>query len=75
MELGADLDVRNKNGWTPLHTAAALNANPDVITRLIELGADGKAKTLLGDTAWDLAQNNEALQGTKPWWLLNDARY
>ena len=73
VELGADPEARHENEWTPLHLAAANNSNPDVVTRLVELGADGKARTADGETAWDLAQKNEALHGTKAWWLLNEA--
>ena len=75
VKLGADPGARAEGGWTPLHTAARLNANPDVIVRLIELGVDGKARTDDGRAAWDMAQNNEALQGTDAWWLLNDFRF
>ena len=72
VELGADPEARHENEWTPLHLAAANNSNPDVVTRLVELGADGKARTADGETAWDLAQKNEALRGTKAWRLLNE---
>ena len=75
VEAGAGPEARNEDGMTPLHIAAALNDNPGVITRLVELGADGKAKTADGKTAWDLAQDNEALRGTKAWWLLNEFRF
>ena len=70
----AGADAKDDDGETPLH-AAIRNDNPDVITRLIKLGADGTAKTDDGETAWDLAQNNEALRDTKAWWLLNDLRF
>ena len=37
---GGGLDTRDEYGWTPLHYAAAFSDNPDMATRLIELGAD-----------------------------------
>ena len=73
VQCGSDLHAMNNYGWTPLHLAAGSNT-PDVITKLMELGADGKAKTADGKTAWDLAQDNEALHGTEAMQLLNDAR-
>ena len=71
----AGADAKDEDGWTPLHYAASLHDTPGVITRLIELGANGKAKTADGKTAWDIAQDNEALHGTDAWWLLNDFRF
>lgn len=37
---GADLTAWDKHGYTPLHYAAALNANPDVTALLLGHGAD-----------------------------------
>ena len=75
LEHGADLEARDTEGWTPLIWAAFRNQSPGVITRLVEHGADGTARTGDGNTAWDLAQDNEALRGTKAWWLLNEFRF
>jgi len=38
------VDARDKNGWTPLHRAAALNPNPEIIQALVRLGADINAR-------------------------------
>ena len=40
---GADVEARNEDGLTPLHTAAR-NSNPAVIEALLEAGADTGAR-------------------------------
>jgi ankyrin repeat protein len=62
-------------GRTPLHFAAAYNPNPEVIRTLVELGADHEARTLVGRSAWDLIQENEALKGTPDFWRPNDLSF
>ena len=37
---GADPNVEDSEGWTPLYYAAFFNPNPEVITMLLEAGAD-----------------------------------
>ena len=69
------MNARDEFGRTSLHMAARDDATPDVITRLIKLGADCKAKTADGQTARDLAQNNEVLHGTEAMQLLYKARF
>jgi ankyrin repeat protein len=44
--------------------AAWKNQDLRVITTLLKAGADGKAKSNEGKTAFDYAQDNESLQGT-----------
>lgn len=46
IEAGADVNARNENGSTPLHSAA-YNPNPAVITTLIKAGADVNARGTL----------------------------
>ncbi len=76
IEAGADVNARDdREGKTALHIAATKADNPDVITMLLDAGADGSARTGDGQTAWDLAQDNEALRGTKAWRLLNEFRF
>ena len=72
---GSDLKARAKDGMTPLHWAAGLNKNSAVVTTLLNAGADPKAKTAAGQTAWDLIQKNEKLKDTDAYWRLNDLRY
>ena len=42
---------------------------------LLDAGANAMARNAAGETPWDLAQANEALQGTDGYWRLNDARF
>ena len=62
-------------GFTPLHVAAAENANPSVILALLKAGADPGAGDDAGKTPFDYAKDNEALKGTEAYWLLNEARF
>ena len=62
-ESGAQLDPdRQGDGWTPLHLAAMFN-KLDVVLKLLEMGADAKAKATNGDTPEDVAKkfNNHRL--------------
>ena len=56
---------------TALMLAAAINHNPKVIQVLLNAGADGKAKTERGMTAFDYAKSNPHLRNTNACWLLN----
>ena len=60
--------------WTPLHRAAAYSDNPAIITALLYAGADATAIDTEGLTPWDLAQGNEALEGTDAYWRLSEAQ-
>ncbi|SLM18955.1 exported hypothetical protein [uncultured spirochete] len=76
IKAGARIDDRDN--WfsdTPLMWAAFLNENPDVIMALLNAGADGTIKSSEGKTAFDYAQQNQKLEGTKAYWDLNNARF
>ena len=45
------------------------------IIALLDAGADASIRNNEGQTAWDLAQENEHLRGTDAYWRLNDARF
>jgi ankyrin repeat protein len=62
-ELGADVNARDNDGYTPLHHAAARGDN-DVILYLVEKGADVKAVARSGQTTADMA--NGPVQRVSP---------
>jgi len=62
-ELGADVNARDHNGYTPLHHAAARGDN-DLITYLVSKGADVKAVARSGQTTVDMA--NGPVQRVQP---------
>ncbi|HUL71758.1 MAG TPA: ankyrin repeat domain-containing protein [Vicinamibacterales bacterium] len=53
-ELGADVNARDAQGYTPLHNAAARGDN-DLIKYLVSKGADVKAVSRRGQTTADMA--------------------
>ena len=74
----ADLTAIDKFGETALHKAVRctiFSCPTGVITFLLEVGADAKAKNKKGKSPWDLAQENQNLEDTKAYWELNDAQY
>jgi uncharacterized protein len=62
-ELGADVNARDHNGYTPLHHAASRGDN-DLIRYLLSKGADPKAVARSGQTTVDLA--NGPVQRIQP---------
>ena len=52
---GADLNLQDEFGWTPLHRAAGSNKNPEIIKALVERGADPKAQDKHGFTPLHMA--------------------
>jgi uncharacterized protein len=63
-ELGADVNARDHNGYTPLHHAAARGDN-DLIRYLVSRGADPKAVARTGQSTVDLA--NGPVQRIQPY--------
>lgn len=57
------VDTKNEEGLTPLHQAIMTAKNLDIINFLLEKGADKTVTTDFGESAYDLAQENEALNG------------
>jgi ankyrin repeat protein len=53
-ECGAEVDMRDANGYTALHHAASRGDN-DLVLYLVEKGADVKAKSRFGQTTADMA--------------------
>ncbi|MGQ0734813.1 MAG: ankyrin repeat domain-containing protein [Acidobacteriota bacterium] len=62
-ELGADVNARDNDGYTPLHHAAARGDN-EVILYLVSKGADVKAVARTGQTVADMA--NSPVQRLSP---------
>ena len=57
---GAEVNKVNNDGYTPLIIAAQQNSNPEIITTIVEQGANLMAKsTILGQTAlhWAISMN------------------
>ena len=79
------MEARDEDGNTPLHLAAqhvhdyVIGDNDPhagaAIEALLDAGADAAARNAAGKTPGDLAQANEALQGSDAYWRLNDARF
>lgn len=50
LDAGADVNISNKKGWTPLHSAVRYSANISVASLLLEAGANVNATNNSGDT-------------------------
>ncbi|KAG8623691.1 hypothetical protein KVT40_008667 [Elsinoe batatas] len=66
LELGADVNLAAKEGWTPLHFAC-LGGDPSVVVLLLEQGADPSVKLMSGQTSADLARGGGFLSSAFGW--------
>ena len=73
LEAGAEVKNQDKYGETALMFAATHNPNPGVITTLLKAGADAKAKSTEGKTAFYYAQLNLKLIDTDGYRNLREA--
>lgn len=58
---GADINAKDEQGNTVLHYAAMKSSDAETIKFLVAHGADIKSTTDFGETAYELAQENELL--------------
>ena len=75
LERGANIEARYPGGWTPLHQAAGYSKTSAIVELLIGKGANANVSSYGGQTPFDLIKENEYLQDTKAYWLLNEAQY
>ena len=71
VEAGIDLDTQDDAGRSALMWAAEFAPTADVVGTLLDLGADASLANHAGETAWDLLQDNEALQDTSAYHRLH----
>jgi ankyrin repeat protein len=59
LDRGAQVDVRDQGGWTPLMRAARSNPNPEIHAILIAAGADVNGRNMADYTAliWATREN------------------
>ena len=74
---GVEIDARDEDGNTALHLAAASRSPhaPAAIAALMDLGADTRRLNARGETAWNVAAENEDVRQSEAYWRLNDARF
>ena len=65
LELGVDINTKNKDGLTPLHLAAMKAKNKELLATLLGKGADKTILTDFEESAYDLATENEALHESR----------
>ncbi len=61
LNMGADINAKNREGLTVLHLAAMKAENEKVLEYLLENGADKSILTDFDESAFDLANENEIL--------------
>lgn len=65
INLKLDVNAKNNENVTPLHLASMMNKNTDIIKFLLSVGADKNSKTIMGETAYKLASENEVFKKKK----------
>lgn len=62
ISLKLDVNAKNDEDLTPLHLASMMNKNTEIIKFLLSVGADKNSKTIMGETAYELASENEVFK-------------
>lgn len=62
INLKLDVNAKNNEDVTPLHLASMMNKNTEIIKFLLSVGADKNSKTIMGETAYELASENEVFK-------------
>ena len=59
VEAGVEVNLADRRGWTPLHSAARYSADTDILNILLRAGAEVDARDMSGDTPlhWAAAEN------------------
>jgi FOG: Ankyrin repeat len=65
--------TREDTGFTPLHWASEKNSNPEVVTYLLQAGADWTVRTRLGLSPLDYVRKNIKLKDTDAHRILEEA--
>lgn len=61
LKLGVDVNAINEDGNTGLHLFALVSQNDQILRTLVEAGARKEIQTVFGETAYDLAKDNNYL--------------
>ncbi|WP_068595291.1 ankyrin repeat domain-containing protein [Vaginella massiliensis] len=56
------VNAQDENGLTPLHKAAMMSQDDTILQYLLSIGAEKNIQTEFGETAYDLASENEFLK-------------
>ncbi len=74
IKAGANIEVQDEYGGTPLHVAAGFSETPAVVQALLDAGADPKARDEDGRTPFDLISEDSPLKDTEAYRVLREAR-
>lgn len=59
----SNINAKNKEGYTPLHLVAMKAEKLELLQLMVDAGANKEIETEFGETAYDLAKENEKING------------